>query len=262
MKARHSLSVVLVTALVICAGCGKKEEAPAPAAEATPAATPIDMATVGSVAGSVKLEGAAPKPRPINMAAEPSCAALHKTPQLDESVVVGDGNALANVVVYVSDGLGSRTFDTPKSPVTMDQKGCIYSPHVVAMMAGQTVSVTNSDKTTHNIHPVPKFNSEWNKSQPPGAPAIEEVFGREEIAIPVKCNVHPWMKSYVAVFKHPYFFVTGKDGTFTLKDLPPGTYALTAWHEKYGASAPVSVTLGAKEAKTGVNFSFKAASGD
>jgi len=262
MKSRHSLFAVLLIALVMIVGCGKKEEAPAPAAEATSAATPIDMATVGSVAGSVKLDGTAPKARPINMAAEPSCAAMHTTPQLDESVLVGPGNALANVVVYVSDGIGSRGIDLPKTPVTIDQKGCHYIPHVVGMMAGQTISVTNSDKTTHNIHPVPKYNSEWNNSQPPGAPAIEKVFGREEIAIPVKCNVHPWMKSYVAVFKHPYFFVTGKDGSFTLNNLPPGTYTVTAWHEKYGASEPVSLTLGAKEAKTGINFTFKAASGD
>lgn len=264
MKSRHTLFAVLILALAFsAAGCGKKETSEnAPAPEAAAAATPIDMATVGSVAGSVKLDGAAPKAKPINMAAEPSCASMHTTPQLDESVLVGDGNSLANVVVYVSDGLGSRTFDAPKTAATIDQKGCHYVPHVLGLMAGQPISVTNSDKTTHNIHPVPQNNREWNKSQPPGAPAIEEVFGREEIAIPVKCNVHPWMKSYVAVFKHPYFFVTDKDGKFEIKSLPPGSYTLTAWHEKYGASAPVSVTIGAKEAKTGVAFTFKAASGD
>lgn len=263
MKAKYALYVVMAAALAFSvAGCGKKETsetAPAAPAPAAPA-TPIDVATVGSVSGTVKLDGPAPKGRKINMAAEPSCAAQHPTPATDEEVVTGEGGALANVVVYVKEGVGNRTFEAPKTRVTMDQKGCMYTPHVVALQAGQALGVTNSDKATHNIHPVPKNNREWNKSQPVGAPAIEETFAREEVAIPVKCNVHPWMKSYLAVFKHPYFQVTGTNGSFTLKNLPPGTYTVEAWHEKYG-SASQSVTIGAKESKT-ISFVFKAAAGD
>jgi hypothetical protein len=128
-------------------------------------------------------------------------------------------------------------------------------------MAGQTISVKNDDQTTHNIHPTPKDNREWNQSQPPGATPIEQSFARAELAIPVKCNVHPWMKSYIFVFKHPYYAVTTKDGKFELKGLPPGTYTITAWQEKYG-SADQTVTIGAKESKP-VSFTFKAnASGD
>jgi len=262
MKAPHALYVVFAAALAFSLlGCGKKETTEtAPTGPAAPAATPIDLSTVGSVSGAVRLEGAAPKPRRINMAAEPYCMSQHSTPVTDEEVETGAGGTLENVIVYVKEGLGNRTFETPKPPVSIDQKGCMYSPHVVALQAGQPLDVMNSDKTTHNIHPVPRNNREWNKSQPPGAPPIEEAFAREEVAIPVKCNVHPWMKSYIAVFKNPYFQVTGKDGSFDLKNLPPGTYTIEAWHEKYGTSNQ-TVTVGPKQSKT-ISFVFKAAAGD
>lgn len=263
MKARYLLFFVLAAALALTmASCGQKP-APesAPAATNAPAAAPIDMATVGSVDGSVTLDGTPPPPRKINMAAEPSCAAEHAgSPALDQEVVMGDGKSLQNVIVYVKEGLGDRAFDAPKTPATIDQKGCTYVPHVVALMAGQNLEVRNNDKTTHNIHPVPKDNREWNKSQSPGAPAIEETFARPEVAIPVKCNVHPWMKAYIAVFKHPYFSVTAKDGKFDLKNLPPGTYTIEAWHEKYGTTSQ-QVTIGPKETKS-ISFVFKATSGD
>ncbi len=259
MKVRYVLFVLIAAVVAFTlVSCGKKETPEtAPAAPAAGPAAPVDTSTAGSVNGTVKLDGTAPKGRKINMAAEPICAAEHASnPAYDQEVVAGSGGSLENVIVYVKEGLGGRTFGAPKTPVTIDQKGCLYHPHVVALQAGQPLNVTNSDKTTHNIHPVPKNNREWNKSQGPGAPPIEETFGREEITIPVKCNVHPWMKSYIAVFKHPYFQVTGSNGSFELKNLPPGTYTIEAWHEKYGASDQ-NVTVGAKEAKT-VNFVFKA----
>jgi plastocyanin len=258
MKVKYGLYIMVVAALALSmASCGGKPTSEtAPAESAQPAATPIDMSTVGAVGGTVKLEGAAPAGKKINMAAEPSCAAEHSTPATDQEVVAGDAGTLQNVIVYVKDGLGSRSFDVPKTPVEIDQKGCMYNPHVVALQAGQELKVVNSDKVTHNIHPVPQNNREWNKSQPPGAAAIEDTFARGEVSIPVKCNVHPWMKSYIAVFKHPYFGVTGKDGGFNLKNLPPGTYTIEAWHEKYGTSMQ-TVTIGAKESKT-ITFTFKA----
>ena len=262
MKARHALLVFVAAALAFTlASCGEKKPAETPAAPAAPAAAPVDLATAGSVSGTVKLDGTPPKGKKINMAAEPSCQALHTaSPATDQEVVSGEGGALQNVVVYVREGLGNRTFVAPKTPATLDQKGCVYHPHVVALQAGQPLNVLNSDKASHNIHPVPKNNREWNKSQPPGAPAIEEVFARPEVAIPVKCNVHPWMKSYIAVFNHPYFGVTGASGKFDLKNLPPGTYTIEAWHEKYGTTSQ-SVTIGPKEPKT-ITFVFKATAGD
>jgi hypothetical protein len=123
-------------------------------------------------------------------------------------------------------------------------------------MAGQTIEVKNDDQTTHNIHPAPKDNREWNQSQPAGASPLVESFARAEVGIPVKCNVHPWMKGYIAVFKHPFFFVTKKDGSFDLKGLPPGTYTIEAWQERFG-TVDQQVTIGPKETKT-IKISFSA----
>lgn len=257
--------MALMAALAIAvSGCGKKESpetSEQPAAKA-PAGATVDAATAGSVTGMAMIEGTAPTLKPINMSAEPYCSKAHPTPVVPQEVVVGDKDALANVVVFVKDDLsGKYQFETPKEPATLDQRGCMYNPHVVALMVGQTLQVKNDDQTTHNIHPMPKDNREWNKSQPPGAPPIEDMFARPEVAIAVKCNVHPWMKSYIAVFKQPYFAVTGKDGNFDLKNLPPGTYTIEAWHEKYGTSDQ-SVTIGPKESKS-IMFMFKTApSGD
>lgn len=250
------LACVAGLALAIVS-CSKKEETAekTSAGSASAAAAPVDPATAGSISGSVKLDGAAPKAKTINMTADAFCAGAHATPVTDQEVVTGAGGSLANVIVYVKEGLGNRTFDTPKESAQLNQQGCQYSPHIVTMMAGQTLSVKNSDKTTHNIHPVPKNNQEWNKSQAPGSAYIEEVIARAEVAIPVKCNVHPWMKSYIAVFKHPYFAVSAANGSFQIKNLPPGTYTIEAWHERYGTTSQ-SVTVGAKEAKT-VSFSLK-----
>ena len=140
---------------------------------------------------------------------------------MSQDFVAGSDNTLGNVIVFISDGLAGRTFDVPAEAVTFEQKGCEYAPHVVALRANQKLKMVNSDNTTHNIHPLPANNREWNKAEPAGT-TMEESFPREEIAIPVKCNVHPWMKSYVAVFKHPFFAVTGKDGSFQLPNLAAG----------------------------------------
>lgn len=213
-----------------------------------------DASSSGSVAGTVKFEGTAPKPARIDMSFDPNCAKTHPTPATTEDVVTGPNGSLANVIVFVAEGLGDRTFQPPAQPVTIEQKGCLYRPRVVALQANQKLDVVNSDSTTHNIHPMPVNNREWNKTQPPGLP-IEESFAREEIAIPVKCNVHPWMRGYIAVFKHPYFSVTDKSGGFELKDLPPGTYTVKAWHEKLGTQSQ-KITVAAGQAAK-LEFVFK-----
>jgi plastocyanin len=207
-----------------------------------------------SLTGVVKFEGTAPKPSRIDMSADPLCSKAHPTPATTEDIVVSDKGDLANVVVYVSDGLAGHTFQPPQQPAVFEQKGCQYKPHVLAMQANQKLDVVNSDETTHNIHPNPSNNREWNMTQPHGVP-LEQTFAREEIAIPVKCNVHPWMKGYIAVFKHPYFAVSNKSGSFDLKDLPPGTYTITAWQEKLGTLSQ-KITVGAGETKT-LEFTFK-----
>jgi plastocyanin len=258
MRSRFIFAVLAVSLALSVAACGNKETAKEeqPAAPAV-ASAPVDPATAGSITGSVKLDGTPPKATRIRMDAEAACAKAHTTPVMSEEYVVGDKGALANVVVYVKDGLGNRTFPAPTDAAELDQTGCMYTPHVLAVQVNQPVKIVNSDPTTHNIHPVPANNKEWNKSQPPKADAITETFAREEIAVPVKCNVHPWMKAWVAVLKNPYFKVTGKDGAFDIKNLPPGEYTLVAWHEVLGASAEQKVTIGPKESKT-VAFTFKA----
>lgn len=265
-KNRMILSwLALGAAALTLSGCGGNKSGPAespsaPAANA-PAGKTVDPATVGEVSGTVKLDGTPPKMKAINMAAEPACGKARTSPAMSEEVVTGEGGDLANVVVYVKSGAEGYSFPAPSGPVKIDQQGCQYHPHVIALEVGQNLEVVNSDQTTHNIHPVPKDNREWNESQPPGATPIEKSFPRAEVAIPVKCNVHPWMKAYIAVLSNPYFQVTGKDGAFNLKNLPPGNYTLTAWHELYGTSEQM-VTIGPKETKT-VTFTFKAtAAGD
>ncbi len=242
-------------ALLVLAACSKKEEAPAPAAEtpaaSAPAATPIDPATAATVSGTVKFDGTAPKPAKIDMSQDPGCKGTNES----ENVVVSNGD-LANVFVYVKDGLGNRTFDVPKDTVVLDQKGCQYHPHVLGVITGQTVQIKNDDPTTHNIHPTPKDNREWNESQPPSSPALEKTFAREEIMLPVKCNQHPWMKMYVNVVKSPFFAVTDKNGKYEIKGLPPGDYTLEFVHEKLGPPQDVKVTVGPKDSKT-VDASFK-----
>jgi plastocyanin len=264
MNSRKWQFVLAAALLIALAGCGKKESQESSqemAPSGSTASAPLDMANAGDVSGKIMVDGAAPAFKPINMTAEAYCSKAHSSPVMPQEVVVGTDGALANVVVYVKEGLpADHTWNVPKDQVELDQKSCMYSPHVIALMAGQDIKVVNEDQTTHNIHPLPKDNREWNKSQPPGSPAIVDSFARPEVAIPVKCNVHPWMKSYIAVFNHPYFVVTGPDGTFDIKNLPPGTYTIEAWQERYGTVSQ-QVTVGAKESKT-ANLTFKASAGD
>src|SRR6202795_5021421 len=254
MKTKKWIAICVLPGLALLAGCGKKEAEEQPAAPAAstaaPAATPIDPATVASVSGTVKFDGAAPKAAKIDMSQDPNCRGSNTA----ENVVVADGD-LANVFVYVKEGLGNRTFAIPNDPVVLDQSGCRYHPHVLGVMAGQTVKIANSDPTTHNIHPTPKDNREWNESQAPQAPPLEKTFAREEILLPVKCNQHPWMRMFISVTKSPFYAVTGPNGKFEIKGLPPGDYTLAFVHEKLGEQ-DLKVTLGAKESKT-LDVSFK-----
>jgi plastocyanin len=256
MKTRKSLAMCglsLLLGTVLLAGCGKKETAEGPAAAtpaAAPAATPIDPATAASVSGTIKFDGAAPKAAKIDMSQDPNCSGSNTAEQ-----IVVSGGSLANVFVYVKDGLGNRTFETPKEPVTLNQVGCRYKPHVLGVMTGQNISIVNGDPTTHNIHPTPKDNREWNESQAPKSPPIEKTFARQEIMLPVQCNQHPWMRMYISVVKSPFYAVTGPDGKFEIKGLPPGEYTLAFVHEKLGEQDQ-KVTLAAKDTKT-VDATFR-----
>jgi len=247
----------LSLALMGCGGGNKSaEEKPAETSSA-PAAAPaaaVDPAQAAEVTGKIAFEGTAPSKVRIKMDAVPACTEASKEPVYSEEVVVNENKTLKNVFVYVKDGL-TGSFPAPSEPVLIDQKGCWYHPHVLGVMAGQKLDIKNSDPTNHNIHPMPAANREFNQSQPPGSADLMQEFARPEIMIPVKCNVHPWMKAYIGVTSNPFFAVSDDKGSFTIKGLPPGTYTITAWQEKYG-SQDQKVTVGPKESKA-VDFNFK-----
>jgi len=255
------LAVALAASVAACGG-GSQQTASKSAEPSAPAGTgsgqKVDTATAGDVKGVVTLDGMAPKNEPIKMNADPKCLQLNKTPQFQETYMVGsDGKSLANVFVYVKDGLGNYVYDTPSQPATIDQRNCRYHPHVFGMRVGQTLEIINSDDTLHNIHALPKANQEFNTGQPIKGMKTTKTFTAKEVMVPFKCDVHGWMNAYVGVLDHPYYAVTDNDGKFELKSLPPGDYTIEAWHEKLGATTQ-KVTLGQKETKE-VNFTFKAA---
>ena len=229
------LGVTLAASLVACGGkqetsstsaAPHRRAAPRPARRSTPS-------TAGDVKGVVSLEGTAPKNEPIKMNADPVCVKANKDPQFQETYEVKDGK-LANVFVYVKDGLGNYVFDTPTDPATIDQKSCRYHPHVFGIRVGQPLEIINSDATLHNIHAMPKANAEFNTGQPIQGMKTMHTFDKKEVMVPFKCDVHGWMNAYVGVMDHPYHAVTDADGKFDLKDLPPGTYTIEAWQEKPG----------------------------
>jgi hypothetical protein len=243
-------------------GCGGSEPASPPAAgsapASAPAAAPTDTADgPGIITGAVTFAGPAPKPRPLPMDADPVCAKANPG-ATSEILVLGRANGLKNVFVYVKDGLGSRRYAVPSTPVSLDQKGCIYVPHVFGVQAGQTVLVSNSDPLIHNVHALPKNNREFNFAQPAKTPPVERVFIQPEIGLPFKCDVHGWMNAYVNVVTHPFFAVTTDDGSFEIKGLPAGTYTLELWHERLGTQTlPVTV---AADAPAKISVSFKSPS--
>ena len=238
-------------ALSACGGT-QQQEAPPPAA-AVAVTNPVDPATAGSISGTITLQGTPPPAARLDMSTDSYCR--DQAQATDESVVVGNGGALQNVFVYVKDGLGDRTFPVPTTAVAIDQKGCRYVPHVLGIQVGQTLDIVSSDNTLHNVHAVAQNNREFNKAQQFAAIRHTHVFGAKEIMVPFKCDVHKWMNAYVGVLDHPFFAVTGANGTFELKGLPPGTYTVEAWHEKLGTQTQ-TVTVGDKQASTAA-FTFK-----
>ena len=233
---------------------GGEGEAAAGSADAGEMVT-VDPATAATVNGRVSFSGEPPRFPPVNMSAEPDCVALHGGRVPSDRVTINDGS-LQDVLVWVSKGLEGKRFPVRTDQVNLDQDGCIYKPHVVAVQMGQNLNITNSDPTTHNVHPLPRDNREWNKSQTSGAPAIDYAFPRAELKIAVKCNIHPWMQAYIHVLEHPYFSVTDSEGGFEIGNLPPGTYTLQATHARLG-DQEIEITVGASESQQ-VDFEFTA----
>lgn len=216
-------------------------------------------AAEGKITGTVKLDGTAPHMKGIEMSKDPVCDKAHAgNPAHSENVVVGKGGGLENVVLYISEGLSASELNAKPTQVPIfDQKGCVYTPHVLAMDVGQEFKVQTSDPTAHNIHPEPNpltGNIPWNQSQPPGAAPVVKSWKTPEM-IHVKCNIHPWMSGWFAVVKGPYA-TTDENGSYTIQNVPAGNYTVTAWQETYGTQTQ-KVTVGAGAAAT-ANFTFKA----
>jgi len=238
---RCLLPIALLLAASTPLACSKSESGPA--VRRGPV-TPVDLSTAGSIQARVSYAGSPPTPATVNMSGTPACAALHPNPVPDQTLVVSDGR-VAGAVVYIKSGLGDRAFAAPAQPVVIDQKGCLYDPHVVAVMVGQPLEFRNSDQEAHNVHGRPKDVDAWNFLMSRPNSTRDVTFDKPEVGIPVSCDVHPWMRAYVSVFDDPYFAVTPSGGTVTLKPVPPGDYVVAVWHESLGTLVkPVSLAAG------------------
>ena len=220
-----------------------------PPAPATPAAPGVDPATAGTIAASIKFEGTAPTPERIRLDGDAKCVAANGSgDRPSESIVLGDKGALQNVFVYIKDGLGNNSYPLPPEPVLLDQQKCWYTPRVLGVRVGQPVTIRNSDPLVHNVAADPKINAPFNMGEPLQNVSFSRTFSTTEVMVPIRCDVHKWMNAWIGVLDHPYFGTTGASGRVELKNVPPGTYTIEAWHETLGTKT-AQVTLGAKESK-------------
>lgn len=246
----RSVALLLISMLLLpeLAGCGKKSE------EASKGETPapvgqleINVAEAGTISGSVSYSGEVPERKELPYQGNPECSTIAHGGIFSEDLLVQEGK-LENAVVYIEKGLENYTFPTPTEAVIIDNIKCVYVPHVSAAQTGQPVTFVNRDPTLHNIHAFPKNQAAFNMGLPFEGMKQTRKFTVEEVAVPLKCDVHPWMIGYLAVLAHPYFQVTGEDGSFSLKNVPPGDYVLEVWHEKLGTKE-LAVTVAARETK-------------
>jgi plastocyanin len=253
----HLLILSCIAAILAgCSGPGTKE-APTESKKEEPAPSyfKVDPGTAGVLKGTIRFAGRKPARKAIDMSGDPPCAEGRRGRAYDESVVVNPNGTLANVFIYIKSGLEGKMFEVPATPVAIDQRGCWFHPRVMGIQTGQTLQVTNSDPVTHNIHPLAQINREWNHSQGAGEAPLARKFVKPEVMIRVKCNIHSWMRAYIGAVEHPYFAVTGLDGTFEIRNVPPGGYVLEAWQEALGAQEQkIAVT---PSGKIEADFSFK-----
>ena len=251
-----ALSLALFTVAPSCSNPKPKTTAKVdePKNSAPPTYFKVDERTASTITGKVTFTGKRPPLKQVDLAEDPECAKLHRKPVYDQSLVVSKDGRLANAFVYIKSGLGGKKFEPPSIPVTIDQKGCWFEPRVLGIQVGQELKVTNSDPVTHNIHPRAQVNREWNHSQAGGDPPIERRFTKQEVMIRVKCNIHSWMHAWIGVVDNPYFAVTGTDGSFVLKNVPPGDYTIEVWQERLGTQEQ-QVTVAAAS-KQDLSFAF------
>lgn len=242
MRLRRSFGILLI---VFVSGCGPKEAGVTVTEEASypevklsaPAKQSVDPATAGGVKGKVMFSGETPSPQKISVQGNLECAAFHSDGSIaSEELLVKDG-LVQNVFVYIKEGLEGLSFEPPKEAATIDNRQCVYVPHVTGVQVNQPVILLNSDPTLHNVHSYSKNSKSWNVGLPIQGMKQTKKFEAAEIMVALKCDVHPWMKGYIGVLPHPYFSVTGADGNFEIKNLPPGEYLIEVWHEKFGAQS-------------------------
>jgi plastocyanin len=208
----------------------------------------------GTISGTISLDGTAPQRQPVKMSADPTCEAANPGGRLGEVFVVKDGK-VQNVFVYIKDGLGAQKLDVPAAPAVLDQQGCMYTPRVVGVMVGQELEIRNSDATLHNVHSLAEKSKQFNNAMPMKGMTIKRKFSEPEVMVRFKCDVHPWMAAYIGVLSHPFHGVSAENGTFSIANVPAGTYTIEAWHEKMGAqTASVTVTDGGTAT---ADFTFK-----
>ena len=208
-----------------------------------------------TITGTVTFDGKPPALKPIAMDADPACAKKHTAPVQNEALELGSGNTMANIMVYVTKGLpAGKTYPAPTTPVVIDQNGCQYKPHVMGIMVGQPYKILNSDGILHNIHTLSTINPTFNKGMTASIKEVTTTFNKPEAIFHIKCDVHPWMSAFLGVFTNPFYSVTSTDGKFTISGLDPGTYEITAWHERLGTQT-ASVTVSGSDTKT-QNFKF------
>ncbi len=239
--------------MFLLAACGGVTQPKTDGVDSLPVAH-VDPATAGSIAGRVVFQGNAPVMPEIDMSSNPQCERQHHTPQKAETVVVNKNGTLRNVFIWIKAGLAPARWTPPAEADRLDQKGCVYEPHVLGIEQGQQLEILNDDPINHNVHAECQTNRPWNESQAPRAEHKFKQFDSPEVMFPVTCSVHPWMRSYIAVSPHPFFAVTGDDGAFALKGVPPGTYTIEAVHEKYGRKEG-SVTLAPNGSVT-IDFTY------
>ena len=254
-----AFGLAFLASVAACGGGSKSEDSDIPSdsdgAQASGSGPKVDAATAGELKGSVALNGSVPKNEPIKMNADPVCVKEAKgTPTQETYIVSADGKSLANVFIYVKDGLANHSYDPP-TPVSLNQQGCHYTPHVFGIRVGQPLEIINSDPTLHNIHAVPKANTEFNFGQSAKGMKTTRRFDKPEVMVPFRCDVHGWMASYGGVVAHPYLAVSNADGTFAIKGLPAGTYTIEVWHERLGTQT-TKVTVDGKSSAT-ANVAFK-----
>ena len=260
-RAESLAPVLLAVAVAVGCGGGRPQEAaagtdhPLQLAEAPAAAPPGSSGGSASVTGTVRFEGTAPAAEKIRMDADPVCQQQHTSPMHSEEVVVNDNGTLKNVFVYVKEGV-KGSYPPPSAPVRLEQIGCWYAPHVFGIQVGEPLEIVNNDATLHNVNVKPTINTSFNIAQTVKGMKSTKVFSKPELPVRFKCNVHPWMNAYAGVLEHPFFSVTGAEGSFAITGLPAGTYVLEAWHEKYGTQTQ-TISVDDGESKT-IELTFKA----